>query len=77
MRPPWTPRTPHEKPRLAGCAASGDSGTTATDGDLSAAEKAAVIDGGGDPSKYQTAFDQLRKDCADHPSEERLVARQL
>jgi hypothetical protein len=37
------------------------------------AEKAAVIDGGGDPSEYQAAFDKLRKDCADHPSEERIA----
>jgi hypothetical protein len=58
---------------LAGCATSDDSGSPAADGDLSVAEKAAVIDGGGDPSEYQTAFDQLRKDCADHPSEERIA----
>lgn len=57
---------------LAGCATSDDSGTTATDGDMNIAEKAAAIDGGGDPSEYQAAFEQLRRDCADHPSEERL-----
>lgn len=58
---------------LTGCATSGDSGTTVTSGDLSVAEKAAVIDGGGDPSEYQAALDQLRNDCADHPSEERIA----
>jgi hypothetical protein len=58
---------------LTGCATSGDSGSAATSSDLSVAEKAAVIDGGGDPSEYQAALDKLRKDCADHPSEERLA----
>jgi hypothetical protein len=32
-----------------------------------------VIDGGGDPSEYQAALDQLRNNCADHPSEERIA----
>jgi hypothetical protein len=47
--------------------------TLICDRPLSVAEKAAVIDGGGDPSEYQVAFDKLRKDCADHPSEERIA----
>ena len=31
-----------------------------------------MIDGGG-PSEYQAALDQLRKNFADHPSEERIA----
>jgi hypothetical protein len=58
---------------LTGCTSSGDSGSKTASGDPSVAEKAAVIDGGGDPSEYQAALDQLRKNCADHPSEERIA----